>query len=151
MTTYYLDTSALAKRYIIEQGTSWVRDLTSPLSNNTIIVSDLTPIEIFSVIERKESGSFITQLEADKHRDAFLIHYGNEYVSVQLSNEVLIRARHLVTVHKKLRTLDAIQLASAVEATKIFGTSIIFVSADKNLSAAAIVEGFNIDNPESHA
>ena len=30
MTTYYLDTSALIKRYVQETGTDWVRTLVAP-------------------------------------------------------------------------------------------------------------------------
>jgi uncharacterized protein len=46
MTQYFLDSSALIKRYIVEPGTTWVRSLTIPNSGNTVIISQITQIEI---------------------------------------------------------------------------------------------------------
>jgi hypothetical protein len=37
MTTYYLDTSALIKRYVLETGTGWIQALTSPSRNNALM------------------------------------------------------------------------------------------------------------------
>jgi len=39
---YFLDSSALIKRYITEQGTGWVRSITPPSTGNTIIIAQVT-------------------------------------------------------------------------------------------------------------
>jgi uncharacterized protein len=36
VTTYFLDSSAIAKRYIPEIGTSWIRQITDPASQNDL-------------------------------------------------------------------------------------------------------------------
>jgi predicted nucleic acid-binding protein len=39
---YYLDSSALVKRYLTEVGSAWVAALTDPGTENMIILSKLT-------------------------------------------------------------------------------------------------------------
>lgn len=50
MSNFYVDTSAIAKRYLTEIGTTWVQALTSPVAGNLIIVCELTPIEFSSIL-----------------------------------------------------------------------------------------------------
>jgi hypothetical protein len=49
-----------------------------------------------------------------------------------------------------LRTLDAIQLASAIQAMIVLNEQINFISADPNLLVVAAAAGFAIDNPNLH-
>lgn len=49
-----------------------------------------------------------------------------------------------------LRALDAIQLACGLKVRASIDKSIIFLSADVLLLAAATAEGFTIDNPNLH-
>jgi hypothetical protein len=49
-----------------------------------------------------------------------------------------------------LRTLDAIQLASAIQAVNVLSQSTTFISSDKYLLAAAVSEGFVTDDPNLH-
>jgi predicted nucleic acid-binding protein len=37
MTTYYLDTNALIKRYVQETGTDWIKSLMAPDASNMLI------------------------------------------------------------------------------------------------------------------
>lgn len=37
MTAYFLDSSALVKRYVAEMGTVWVRAITAPSAAHTIL------------------------------------------------------------------------------------------------------------------
>ena len=62
---------------------------------------------------------------------------------------MLTQARNLVTQYP-LRTLDAIQLASAKQTLTMLNEQITFVSADSNLLVVAAAEGFKIDNPNLH-
>jgi predicted nucleic acid-binding protein len=82
----------------------------------------------------------------------FLSHVETEYLSVPLDNRTLTLAGDLVDKHP-LRALDAIQLASAIRATRMLGEAMTFVSADRNLlaaAAAAAAEGFAVDDPNAH-
>ena len=79
----------------------------------------------------------------------FLADFETEYLSIPLENIVLSRARDLLTRYP-LRSLDAIQLASALEAVNALGEPLIFLSGDHNLLAAAAAENFHTDNPNLH-
>jgi uncharacterized protein len=42
---YFLDGSALAKRYVPEPGTAWVRAINAPSAGNTVLVARMMPAE----------------------------------------------------------------------------------------------------------
>jgi uncharacterized protein len=149
VTEYFLDTSALAKRYINETGSNWIRNLVNPSSGNILTICDLTPIELFSLIERRLREKRLDSVTAATLQTGFLKHYQNEYLSVILEQPILIQARNLVTKYP-LRPPDAIQLACALEATNSLGVPITFLCADNDLLSAAVAEGFAVDNPNLH-
>jgi predicted nucleic acid-binding protein len=61
MTTYYLDASALSKRYVQESGTTWVRTLVDPAAGHTLLTARITMVEIYSALtRRKREGSIPT-------------------------------------------------------------------------------------------
>ena len=80
---------------------------------------------------------------------AFLLHADNEYLMVPSDTQVFEQARTLIGRHV-LRTLDAIQLASAGQAEYILGEPVTFISSDRNLLAAAAAEGMPTDDPLNH-
>lgn len=53
MSHYYIDTSALLKRYLTETGSSWVRSITGIESSHTILISELTMAEAATGIAAK--------------------------------------------------------------------------------------------------
>lgn len=149
MTAYFLDTSALAKRYINETGSNWISNFVHPSSGNIVTICDLTPIELFSLIERRLREKRLELATATTLKIGFLKHYQNEYISVILEQPILIQARNLVTQYP-LRPPDAIQLACALEATRTLQMPITFLCADNDLLSAAVTEGFAVDNPNLH-
>lgn len=78
-----------------------------------------------------------------------MFHVDKEYLSVAVDNKLLMDARLLADKYT-LRSLDAIQLASAVEAASLLSDPLTFVSADDKLLLAASQEGFTVDNPLNH-
>jgi uncharacterized protein len=68
---------------------------------------------------------------------------------IDLDETVLDRARDLLLKHP-LRTLDAIQLACALEAAHLFNIQPNFISADTRLLTAASAEGLPTDDPNLH-
>jgi hypothetical protein len=146
---YFLDTSALAKRYVNEVGTEWVRSLIDPTANHVIVICELTPVEYFSVLGRRQREGLLTPTDSAIFQARFLVDYRQEYISVWLQPDVLMQARNLLLQYS-LRTLDAIQLASALIFQQTFQESIIFVSADQRLLALANEEGLSMDNPLQH-
>jgi len=72
-----------------------------------------------------------------------------QYFVIPVDVSVFTQARSLVNAYP-LRSLDAIQLASALHARRIVEQSITFVTADKQLRTAASNEGFTVEDPNTH-
>jgi len=143
---YFVDTSALAKRYFPEIGSSWVLSWILPSAGNTIVVAELAFIEMASVIERrKREGKILSNQATILHSNLYL-HMRQEYLVSPLDSTVVIQARRLVRNYP-LRSLDAIQLASAKLASVLLVEPVTFVSADRDLLAVATSEGFTTDDP----
>jgi predicted nucleic acid-binding protein len=61
MTVYYLDTSALSKRYVQEIGTAWVRALVAPSAGHTLLTARLTMVEVYSALARVANAKALFQ------------------------------------------------------------------------------------------
>ncbi len=146
---FFVDTSSLAKRYLNETGSRWVLSWIEPPTENIIIVSELTQVEIYSIFARRQREQTLNAANAVILQTDFLFHAQKEYLVVPIDTDILIQARQLLIKHP-LRTLDAIQLSCAMQAVALLGSPITFISSDKNLLAAAVAEGFVTDDPNAH-
>ena len=149
MSQFFVDTSALAKRYIIELGSTWVISWIEPNAGNLIAISKLAFVEMRSVLTRRVREKSLTLTQANLLWADFTAHIVSQYVVLSIDDRVLQRAEKLFSRHQ-LRTLDAIQLSSALEAQLLLSGSLTFVSADNNLLTAASAEGLATDNPNLH-
>jgi len=68
MTTYYVDTSALVKRYIDELGSDWVRAVFSQAPLPSMIVVHLALVEMTSALARRQREGILTQAEYPEYR-----------------------------------------------------------------------------------
>ena len=152
MSDFFVDTSALAKRYTKEVGTRWVRSWIRPSAGNVIVISELAMVEMFSLLARRKHDGEISARSAAYLRRAFLAHLRSDYAVVKIESSILVQSRDLVTkyVAQGLRTLDAIHLACAIQSQIALGQPLTFVSADIKLLACAKAEGFTIDDPRLH-
>jgi hypothetical protein len=48
----FLDTSALAKRYLIEAGSAWVNSLCDPGADHLLYIGQITRVELTSALYR---------------------------------------------------------------------------------------------------
>lgn len=149
MTTFYADTSALIKRYITEDGSEWMRKQVRISSGNVVIICDVTPVEIFSVLARLNREGRLSSTRLGRFQNIFLAHAEREYLIIPVNGHIFAQARLLVSRHK-LRALDALHLASAQSASTILGETITFLTSDVDLKAAAVEEGFVTDDPLQH-
>lgn len=147
MTYYFFDTSALTKRYITEKGSTWVRGVAQSRRGNTLIISRLTATEVMSVFRRQTVGKVLTPVEEQLFSVQFRRHLRLQYALVKVDDATLTWSLGMIAKHS-LKALDAIQLASALEAQKLFRVPITFVAADAQLLTAAVNEGLPTDNPE---
>lgn len=150
---YFLDSSALIKRYITEQGTVWVRSITSPSAGNTIILAQITQVEIFSGVFRRRREGLVPPRTVQAIRLLCHRHVKREYMVVELAAPIIQSAEDLLDKHP-LRAYDAIQLASALVANaRLTGAvlaPLVFVSADARLLTAATAEGLTVDDPNAY-
>jgi predicted nucleic acid-binding protein len=145
----FVDTSALAKRYVVETGSHWVRSWIFPKHRNSIIVSAISNVEMASLLMRREREKSITKAERIRILNNFLRHLDRQYQVIELDDVLFDRARGLL-VKYPLRALDALQLASALEAARILQVRPTFLSADTRLLTAAVAEGLPADDPNAH-
>ncbi len=149
MSSFFVDTSALAKRYLAEVGSMWTLSWIEPAAGNVTFVSELAVVEMRSLLERRVREKALALAGAAVLKADFLLHYSKQYLPVLLDTNIIQAAGRLTDTHP-LRALDAIQIASALHAVNLLGEPMTFVSADKNLLTAASAEGFTTDNPLMH-
>lgn len=149
MSAYFVDTSAIAKRYIPETGSAWLKSWVEPHMGNDIILSALALVEFTSLCNRREREGLISSRDSKVFQEDFLLHVEAEYIVIALDDPTLIQARELLP-HHLLRSLDALQLACALRAARVFSAPLTFISADVRLLEAAAAEGLPVDNPNDH-
>jgi predicted nucleic acid-binding protein len=66
MPAYYFDTSALAKRYVVEVGSAWVQTIVAQQSGQTIYTSVLTQPELVSALRRRVREGLLEAPEAQR-------------------------------------------------------------------------------------
>ena len=109
MTSFLLDSSALVKRYFLEQGTAWVRTLLDPTSGNAISVAEITLVEFAAACAAKHRASGgVTRAERDAALALFRQHFIIEYSVAPLNRAMIEHAADLTQNHR-LRGYDAIQ------------------------------------------
>ena len=153
MQYYFWDSSAVAKRYIYEQGTRWIRSIANHPFENAIFVAPISAVEVVSAVMRRQRNGEIGRDHAYKMRRLIDKHFDERYLPMHLSLELLQTAEDLLERHP-LRGYDAVQLASALEAhNTVFAAThdpVIFLSADGRLLDAATAEGLPTENPDQY-
>ena len=150
---YFVDTSALVKRYVQEVGTPWVRSLTRGNTLNRIYLARITAVEITAAIARRRKGRTLTSPRASSILYRFRKHLVGRYTIVEVTPDLLTEAMKLANSYE-LRAYDAVQLAVAIEVNRIYQTKgsgpVILVSSDRDLNAAATAEGLAVEDPTTH-
>jgi predicted nucleic acid-binding protein len=153
MAVYFFDTSAVVKRYVAEVGTAWVRAIVDPVAGNSIYLCRITAVELTAAVTRRQRGGTISAADAATMLAEFRRDMTLEFRVIELTPALLDRAALLAETHG-LRAYDAVQLAVAEELStqRAVGglSSLILVSADQELNAAAGAVGMSVEDPGSH-
>ncbi len=153
MADFFLDSSAIVKRYVNEPGSGYVEELVDPENRNNIILAQITPVEVASAFARRKKSRTISEEDATTALTSFQLDLVDIYLTFQMAEGHFGSAADLATKYA-LRGFDAVQLATALAANNdIIETgsgSLVFVSADTELNAAAKAEGLNVENPNDH-
>lgn len=161
---YFFDSSAIVKRYHQEAGSAWVRSVCNPHAAASLYLAALAQVEVIVALRRtgrreQLHSSFVDTLVNQFERHLTLSDPSRAhplYRVIPLSSSVLALAARLgshywdVTPHP-LRSLDAIQLAAALLASRIVPDDFLFVTADVRLARIASLEGLTVLNPEFQA
>jgi uncharacterized protein len=153
MITYYVDTSALVKRYVDETGSGWLRTALGTQPAPSIIIVHLAIVEIASALMRRLREGALTPAEVAQLQNAFRSDCLNEYEIALAVGNIIDQANHLLEAYP-LRAYDAVHLATAVVVNRrLVGSNLaplIFLSSDDRLNQAASAEGLAVDNPNHH-
>ena len=144
------DSSALVKRYVHEQGSSCVREITASASDHLIHISLLTVAEIASALARRHREGNVSTTERDRLFGPFLVDSARTYLLLRVEEDVIQQAVTLMNRYP-LRTADAIQISTAMLLRQTlqeaqFGP-VIVASADDRVLQAVTQEGLPAENP----
>jgi uncharacterized protein len=137
MPRYFFDTSALIKLYHQEDGTERVDELVEK-EQPTIVISDLTAVEMVSALAKKvrtqeiTAETFYTAVAAFE-QDVAAFENHSTTLEIMLAARQLLKNRGL---SDGLRTLDALQLAAALSAHK-WEVLDLFIASDRRLTTVA--------------
>ncbi len=153
MSAYYLDASALVKRYVDEAGSDWLRTAITPAEDLLLFTSRMAIIEVMSAFTRRVRDGSLTLANFASVCDAFRGDCLDEYQIMPPTMTVIDLACNLLQRYP-LRAYDATHLATAINAQQFLTTqgypSLTFLSADDRLNQATTVEGIAVDNPNHH-
>ncbi len=149
MPIYYLDTSALMKRYWTEPGSDVVAELFEGLEDSdALATSQLTVLEMNSALARLLESRQMAQREYRGILERFtqdIDYYGFTVMSVP--NELFSTAIGIVREYS-LRALDALHFASAIASSGLSsGQKLYMVSADRKIVEACDRYGMPILDP----
>jgi predicted nucleic acid-binding protein len=124
----FLDSSALAKRYLDERGSEKVEELCA--KSRHIFVSIICLPEIFSALNRHQREGRISPDQYGMIKQAIVKEF-EDFETCPLTSEVILLSIKFLE-NFPLRTMDALHLACCVDCSME-----IFVSSDKRQLAAA--------------
>jgi predicted nucleic acid-binding protein len=150
---YFFDSSALVKRYVNEQGSTWVDATTDPDSGAHVYVAAITGVEVIAALSRKRKGNMVSQQDASAAIVRFQQDFADEYRVIGIGDAVITRSMGIAEAHG-LRGYDAVQLGAALETNErrveLGASPLTLVTGDTELITAAIAEGLMTDNPNNY-
>ena len=153
MTHYYLDSSALVKRYVAEIGSRWVNTLFAIGSGHTVYTVRLSGAEVVAALSARARDGTLLSSNAQAAIMQFKSEFRGGYQIIEVNRHLVDTAMALTERHG-LRGYDAVQLASAVEVqVRRIAHNLsepVFVCADNQLNSAALAEGLTIENPNNY-
>jgi len=152
MPVYYLDTSAIVKRYLEEQGTEVMdRLLDDTGPDNSFYTSWLSILEFTSAILRLANGGQLTRDASDTVLARFRLDIGETFRMWPVDASILRAALAVVEQHQ-LRSGDAIHLATAASIFRLAPElETVLVSSDRELLEAAMRSCMDVLNPQNAA
>lgn len=153
MALYFLDSSAIVKRYVAEPGHVWIVDLCDPAQGHDVHIAQTALTEVVATLCRKAREAAITPHERDNLIADFRHDTATTYAVREVTTATYTLAGDLCRTHR-LRAYDAVQLATVLalrdDALTNGAPLPIFVCADADLLTFAGAEGLSTENPNTY-
>ena len=151
--SFYLDASALAKRYVPERGFAQVNSILDTVPAHRIHVLNIGTGEVMSILVRKRNSGVILFAEFAKAVATFraeIVHAGT-VSKMPVTNRLVTASFPLILAHS-INSTDALILKSALAITRKLrrtGDDLVLVASDQRLLRAAQAESLTTFNPET--
>jgi hypothetical protein len=128
-----------------------MQHLSDPSSDHTLFLVSISAVEVTSAIARRRNPSALAPAVATRLLREFQFDLEEQYQIIRITDDLIARAASLADAHA-LRGYDAVQLAGALyvaDEARSLGTSLVLISSDLELNAAAAVEGLVVEDPNT--
>jgi predicted nucleic acid-binding protein len=151
--SFYMDSSALAKRYVPETGSGLVDEILDNVAGRRIYLLNVGAGEVISILVRRKNAGGISAADLTD----LLVDFYSEIVhrrpvrKMPITNRLAINAFSLIVTHS-INSTDAIALKSALaiaDKLRARGDDLVLVASDQRLLRAAQAEGLATFNPEN--
>lgn len=139
----HLETSALVKLYVVEDGSSLVRQFVEEAE--TVATSLVTYVEARAALSRRRREGILAVADHNRIVRDFNDEW-KRYFVMDVTNPLVKNAAMLAELHA-LRGYDAIQLASAESYREKTHDAVVFGCWDSRLEAAARRQGLQLLRP----
>lgn len=143
MTSVYLDSSVLVKRYVKEPGSREVNRLFS--EGTILLVSSIAWSECLAALSRKRHDGGLSVRSHGRATQAFATEW-KSFHEIAITREIRELIRELLD-RLPLRGMDAIHLASALWIERRLDSKLPFYCADRKLAKAGEELGLTVVSP----
>ncbi len=84
---YFLDTSALVKRYVGEIGSNWIKSITDVATGNQIAIAKITWVEVLSALARRQREGSLSTNDLNIVVQDFREDFENQYEVIQIDRK----------------------------------------------------------------
>lgn len=150
MTVYYLESSALVKRYKSETGSDFVEELfEGKVAGELFVTSYLSVLEVNTVAARLLKAKLLERRQYEQLVASFAQDISAYALVVVPVINTLVHESLERLPDCPLRTADALQFSTAIRAKRGAGDQPFYlVSADKELGETCASQGLGILDPE---
>jgi predicted nucleic acid-binding protein len=151
--SFYLDASALAKRYLPETGSAEVDVIVDTVPANRMYLLNVGAGEVISILVRKRNSGAISVADFGQAMvsiDAEILG-APDITKVPVGNRLAVSSFPLIVAHS-INSADALILKSALaiaQRLRRAGDDLVLAASDQRLLRAAQAEGLLTFNPET--
>ena len=151
--SFYMDASALTKRYIPERGNDLVDEIFSKVPSSRIHLLNIGAGEILSVLVRRRNAGTLSIAnfhQAVANFNAEIVRWA-AVTRASVTTRLVATSLSLIIAHS-INSTDALILKSALAIARRLrraGDDLVLVASDQRLLRAAQAEGLTTFNPET--